>query len=99
MAAANPNLAWLIHQAFSIFYAILIVRVVFSFLRLPPWHWASRTIGAFCEAVTEPLLRPLRRWLDRYQRASGFDFSPLLLYFLMVVAERVVIRLLAGVGG
>ncbi len=77
--------------AFNAFYLLLLVRVVLSFLRLPPWHWASRTLGAWSEAVTEPVMKPIRKLLDPYQRGMGLDFSPLVVWLL---AELVVKPLL-----
>jgi len=94
MLTASSSLAWTIHKLFNVYYLIILVRVVFSFLRLPPWHWASRTIGAFCYAVTEPLLAPLRRLLNPYQGRTGIDFSPLLLYVILTLAEQMIIRAL-----
>lgn len=94
MATASLSLALTVHRIFEAYYLIILVRVVFSFLRLPPWHWASRTIGAFCYAATEPLLAPLRRVLDPYQRRTGLDFSPLLLYVILQLAEHLAMRVL-----
>lgn len=94
MSTASLSLAWTVHRLFTVYYLIILVRVVFSFLRLPPWHWASRTIGAFCHAATEPLLAPLRHLLDPYQRRTGLDFSPLLLYVILAFAEKLVISAL-----
>ncbi len=85
-----------IHRLTDLFGLILLVRVILSWLRLPPWHWASRTIGRFCYAVTEPLLKPIRRMLAPYQRSSHFDFSPLVLYLLVIVARALLERLLLG---
>ncbi len=88
--------AILIHLAFRAYYAILLVRVILSFVRLPSYHWFQRTVGRFCEAATEPLLAPIRRVLHRYQAGSGFDFSVLVLWLLLGVVEEAVIRALTG---
>jgi uncharacterized protein YggT (Ycf19 family) len=83
--------AILIHLAFKIYYAILLVRVILSFVRLPSYHWFQRTVGWFCEAATEPLLSPLRRALGRYQAGSGWDFSVLVLWLLLSLVEGFVL--------
>jgi uncharacterized protein YggT (Ycf19 family) len=98
MAALDLYPGAAIRHLFHLYYAILLVRVVLSYLRLPPWHWASRTIGAFCEALTEPLLKPLRRALDPHQRRSGLDFSPLVLYLILTVVEGALIAATRGGG-
>ena len=86
----------LIHLAFKAYYAILLTRVILSFVRLPSYHPFQRTVGRFCEAATEPLLAPLRRALMRYQAGTGFDFSPLILWLLLGVAEGMVVKALVG---
>jgi uncharacterized protein YggT (Ycf19 family) len=97
MAQPLHAVAQLVDFAFRIFYILLLIRVVFSFLRLPRWHWASRTIGRWSETITEPVLVPVRRLLDPYQARSGLDFSPLVVW---LVAEWIVrpllLRLLLG---
>lgn len=98
MAGFGLLTVWLVHTCFVAYYTILLVRVVLSFLRLPPWHWASRTIGSFCYRATEPLLAPVRRAIDRYQRNSGLDFSPIVLYVLLLVCERVITMALLRLG-
>lgn len=77
--------------AFNVFYLLLLVHVVLSFLRLPSWHWTTRTVGRWAEAVTEPVLAPVRRVLNPYQGRSGLDFSPLVVWLL---ADRLVKPLL-----
>lgn len=88
----GPQLAHLIRIAFGIFYLLLFARVMLSWLNLPPYHPIPRRYGPFLHAVTEPLLRPIRRALQRYQYASRIDFSPLVLYLLLLVAENLILR-------
>ena len=96
MTPQAVTLILLLRRLTDIYGLILLVRVIFSWLRLPPWHWASRTIGRFCEALTEPLLRPIRRWLAPYQRGSNFDFSPLVLYVVIILVRALLERLIIG---
>ena len=97
MIAPAVTLIQLLRTAKDIYGLILLIRVIFSWLRLPSYHWASRTIGKFCYAATEPLLRPIRRWLAPYQRSSAFDFSPVVLYVLIILVEALAERLIVGV--
>jgi uncharacterized protein YggT (Ycf19 family) len=94
MSGLAASATYLVRWLFDLYVLVLLVRVVLSWLRLPPWHWAMRTVGAFCYALTEPLLAPLRGWLAPYQRGTGLDFSPLLLYALLAVARALLERLL-----
>ena len=62
--------------------------------------WAFREqlrIERLSFAVTEPLLRPIRRLLYRFQAGSPIDFSPLVLYLLIELASRLLIRAILAV--
>jgi len=79
---------------FWFWYAALLARVVLSWLRLSPWHPVNRKVGPFVFAVTEPLLRPIRRALAGVQGKSPLDFSPMIAYLLLTVVQTVILRLL-----
>lgn len=79
---------------FWFWYVVLLARVVLSWLRLSPWHPVNRRIGPFVFAVTEPLLRPIRRALAGVQGRSPLDFSPLIAYLLLQIVQTVIMRLL-----
>ena len=85
----------LVRTAFWMYQIIVIVRVMFSWVRVSPYSSPGlSTLQAFICAVTEPLLRPIRRILAPYQKRSGFDFSPLVLLLLLWVAEGIILRIL-----
>ncbi len=75
---------------------VLLIRVVLSWLRLPPYHPVMRRVAPAIYAVTEPLLAPIRKWLAPYQRNSPFDFSVLILYFAIEIVRRLLPRLMFG---
>ena len=79
---------------FWFWYVLLVARVVLSWLRLSPWHPVNRKIGPFVFAVTEPLLRPIRRALARVQGNSPLDFSPLIACLLLQVIQTIIMRML-----
>ena len=85
----------LIHTAFWAYEIIVIIRVVFSWVRVAPYSpWSG--LQRFVHAATEPPLRPIRRLLAPYQGRTGFDFSPLVLLVLLRVIEPLVISVSAG---
>jgi len=90
----RQQIAGLVRCAFSAYYVLLLGRVILSWVRLPSYHPVHRRIGPFLYAVTEPLLKPIRRLLDRYQARSGVDFSPLVAWVLLEVVRMVILRLL-----
>ncbi len=87
----------LVHMAFRIYGVLVIIRVVFSWVRVSPYSSPGLSgLHSFIYSVTEPLLRPIRRILAPYQGRSGFDFSPLVLLLLLTVAEKIVMRIVMG---
>jgi len=59
-------------QLINLYSLVVLVAVVMSWVQLPP----SNPIAQLVYAVTEPLLRPIRRALPPM---SGLDFSPMVL--------------------
>ena len=89
--------AVLVHDIFLVYYGILLVRVIGSYFPPEGRDSAWGKLLSLCYALTEPVLRPLRRALHPYQRQLPLDFSPLALIILMSVAERLLITILARV--
>jgi len=79
---------------FWFWYVLLLLRVLLSWLRLPPRHWVNAWLGPFVYAITEPLLRPIRRVLARHLRGTPLDFSPLIAYLLLEIVHTLTTRLL-----
>ncbi len=78
-------------------YVLVLIRVIFSWLRPRRLHPLLVRIERLAYAVTEPLLRPIRRLLFRFQAGSPIDFSPLVLYLLIELAQRLLIRAILAV--
>ena len=72
----------LIHWIFRLVYAVLITRVVLSFIlpligdRPPP---LLLNINAVVTQITEPILAPIRR----YTTFGSLDFSPLVVILVL----------------
>ena len=64
----------------------IIIRVVISWIQLPP----DNPVVAALDVVCEPLLAPLRQVLPSM---GGLDFSPLVAIVLLSILQGVVIRL------
>lgn len=72
----------------DLYTVVLVVRIVFSWL--PPRSRQS-VFYQFLFAITEPLMRPFRRLLPP---VSGMDFSPIVLFLLVMVVKSAMKRLL-----
>ena len=75
---------WLIDQVIGLYVWVLIIAAVFSLLTafnvLDTRNRLVWSIGDFLWKVTEPVLRPIRRFLPDL---GGVDLSPLVLILLL----------------
>ncbi|MBN1758935.1 MAG: YggT family protein [Chitinispirillaceae bacterium] len=78
----------LIDILFRLYEVIIIIRVLFSWIRVDEYHpvvqWVYR--------LTEPLLEPIRRVLPTGR--IGIDFSPFLLLLALALVRRIVFNIL-----
>jgi YggT family protein len=76
-----------INILFTLFNFLIIVRVLFSWIRVNPYNPLVRLLFQ----ITEPVLAPFRRLIPP---AAGLDFSPLVAYFALEVLRRLLISIL-----
>ena len=96
-------LFWLLDTAISLYVWALIIAAVLSLLLafnvLDTRNRLVWTISDFFYRVTEPLLRPIRRWLPDL---GGVDLSPLVLILLLqalrILLGEVYVGMLTGFG-
>ena len=98
MMPVNPIL-WLVHTVIDIYFWIILAMVVMSWLiafgiinRSNPY---VRQIGSALERLTEPLLRPIRRFLPDL---GGIDISPIVLLIAMQFFGMLVTRIFVNLG-
>lgn len=78
----------LIDTAFRIYEVIIIIRVLFSWIRVDEYH----PVVQWIYRLTEPLLEPIRRMLPTGR--MGIDFSPFLLLLALSLVRRMVFSIL-----
>ena len=87
------SLYGLVHLAFQAYVVVVFLRVIASWMPpTGPGIWAQVQVA--CRRLTDPVLMPIRRVLDPYQRSAGMDFSPVVLIVLLMLLERLVVRYL-----
>ena len=74
-------ISWL----FDIYTLIIIAAALITWVNPDPYN----PIVQFLRRVTEPVLRPIRRVLARYQ--GGLDFSPLVAILIIQFIQRVIL--------
>ena len=84
-------LATIVNYLFVALYALLFIRIILSWVRPDPYNptygWAVRLVYD----LTEPILGPIRRMLPNM---GGIDLSPLIVYLLASVLQRLILSFL-----
>jgi YggT family protein len=87
----------LINTLITVYVWILIARVVLSWLIsfniINQFSPAVRAVDNFCRVLTEPLLRPIRRYMPDL---GGLDISPLVLLLGIEFVRILLFRSLTG---
>ena len=73
--------SWLL----ELYMWVIIAAALISWVSPNPYN----PIVQFLHRVTEPVLRPIRRMLSRYQ--TGFDFSPVVVILIILFVQRVIL--------
>jgi YggT family protein len=78
-------------QILDLYMYILVASAIFSWLYafnvINGRNQVVATIGSFLYAVTEPLLRPIRRFMPN---TGGIDLSFLVLWFGIILVEYII---------
>lgn len=77
----------IVDYAFTLYSVILLARVLISWFPVDPYNPIVRVL----HQLTEPLLAPIRRLLPQ---TGAIDFSPLIGFVVIILAQRIVIGLL-----
>ena len=77
----------------------VILSWILFFLRNSKWRWRHRQfyvileqLDDIFERMTRPFLRPIRRWLRRFDTA-GVDWSPLVLVLIIWIVRQLLAAL------
>ena len=81
-----------IDLALNIYTWILIASAIFSWLYafnvINSSNQFVNSVGTFLYNVTEPVLKPIRRLLPNL---GGIDISPIILFLIIILIERVIL--------
>ncbi|MGC9395932.1 MAG: YggT family protein [Anaerolineae bacterium] len=83
-------LIFILRLIFELYSLALLARILFEWIRVP---YSSRVMR-FLWDITEPLLAPIRSVLPSF---GGLDFSPLIAFFLLNFAQRLVFMMLGWI--
>ena len=86
-----PQLINLVRFLFEAYTFIMLARVLLSWFPVDP----SNPLVRIVHQLTEPLLSPIRRLLPQ---SGALDFSPIVAFVVLIVAEQIVLRILISLG-
>jgi YggT family protein len=92
-----PLLLYIIDTVITVYIWVLIARVVLSWLIsfnvINQFNQGVRAVDNFCRVLTEPLLRPIRRFMPDL---GGLDISPIVLLLGIEFVRIFLFRALSG---
>lgn len=88
-AVTSYNLITLVNVAFQVYFALLFIRIILSWVRINPYGKFYR----FIFELTEPVLAPFRR-IFRPSPSFPIDFSPILAFFALALVQKLLVYLI-----
>lgn len=85
------SIVGIINLVFNVFYILLLARIIFSWIRVDPYHPTWGPLARFVFNATEPVMAPVRRMLPAM---GGLDFSPIIVLLIASFLKNILISLL-----
>jgi YggT family protein len=80
----------LLRNILNLYVIVIVVRIILSWFPIAPGT-AMASVHNFVQALTEPVLAPIRRALPPARMGSmGFDFSPMILMVGIFILQSVI---------
>jgi YggT family protein len=97
LAITRVDVARYVDNLFTVYIALIFVRIVLSWIPRMPYNPALRAVVGFVGDVTDPYLNLFRRIIPQVRIGpAALDLSPILGIFLLVILQGLVVRLIAG---
>ena len=96
IALDNQDVARYVQNLFTVYIAILIARIVLSWIPRMPYNPALRAVTGFVEDVSDPYLNLFRRFIPPLRMGpAALDLSPIVGIFLLIILQGVIVALIA----
>ncbi|MDY0260476.1 MULTISPECIES: YggT family protein [unclassified Desulfovibrio] len=90
LANTMSAVAMILGSLLSLYFWIVIIAAVLTWVRPDPYNPIVRTL----RALTEPVFYRVRKWLP-FTYTSGMDFSPVVVLLCIELFNRIVVASLA----
>ncbi len=89
-----------IYYALELYWYVVVATIIFSWLLafgvINTYNHAVRTIGDVLARLTEPVLKPIRRYMPDF---GPVDLSPIVLWLIIIFLKMVDVRLMEAIAG
>jgi YggT family protein len=72
---------------FSVYTIVIFARIILSWIQIPSLY----QVAVIVYKLTEPLLKPIRKYVPPY-KMGGLDLSPMILLIILMFIKSFVIR-------
>ena len=97
LALTRVDVARYVDNLFTVYIALIIVRIILSWVPRMPYQPVLRAVVGFVEDVTDPYLNLFRRIIPPVRLGpAALDLSPIVGIFLLIIVQRIVVALIAG---
>lgn len=87
-----------VNRLFTVYIALIIVRIVLSWIPRMPYNPILRTVVGFVGDVTDPYLNLFRRFIPPVRLGpAALDLSPIVGIFVLIILQAVVVSLLSAI--
>lgn len=97
LAIGRVGIAAYVDTLFTVYVALIIVRIVLSWIPRMPYNPVLRTVVGFVGDVTDPYLNLFRRFIPPVRIGpAALDLSPVVGIFVLIILQGIIVRLIAG---
>jgi YggT family protein len=86
-------LASTINIIFQAYTVLIFARIIFSWIRVDPYHPFWGPILRFVYQATQPIMEPVRRLMPSM---GGLDFSPMIVLLGLSLLRQLILQILLG---
>ena len=87
-------IARMVSLVLNLYMIVIAAAAILSWIRPDPYN----PIVRFIYQLTTPVLNLARRIMPRFLWQSGIDFSPIIVFFVIILIDTVVVNLLRDFG-
>ena len=94
-AITSEDVGRYVNNLFSVYIALLIARIVLSWIPRMPYNPVLRAVTGFVEDVSDPYLNVFRRFIPPVRIGpAALDLSPIVGIFLLIILQGVIVALI-----